>query len=502
MAQVPPVVPGPPVAPYVPLIGDAIVTDGITENNAMAQILHWIGFRTEISRNSIYEDALSSYTDAKVLTENDISDMVKDFGNRTAQNGRFHIGSKRAKKLKGFVHWVQDFYRVSEDPTIVGLNEHTFISALEASQKRANVRRSLKDNSDTASKAADPGPLKSEKQWREWEEKFENFLGCIIGVNGIPLKYVIRENENPDTTTEHPNFVAKTIACAPLIGEYFLADRQAVFNYIVSFTTGQPSGDWIKSTLRYCDGRRSMEALRNHFAGEGNASRNKAVADSLKKSLFYKNEKTMSFEVFLTKCQYMYNIYDKEGEPMVEDSKLRFLYTHVQHPGLIATVEELKVQKTAGIEITYTKAANHLSTAVSELPEYSANRNVSALGGSDSKKKGSPAIYKEDGSINTGHIDSWHNLSRFDKNIVISERKRLKMKPGKWKENDSNKNSANANRLKQLEDQCKVYKRRLQAIKRSNSDRNGDGIENDANENIDAADQFGGKASKKRSKNG
>ena len=54
----------------------------------------------------------------------------------------------------------------------------------------------------------------------------------------------------------------------------------------------------------------------------------------------------------------------------------------------------------------------------------------------------------------------------------------------------------------QLEGQCKVYKRRLQAIKRSNSDRNGDGIENDTNENVDAADQFGGGNAKKKSKNG
>ena len=181
MALVPPVVPAPPVAPYVPLIGDAIVADGITENDAMVQILHWIGFRTEASRTAIYEDALSSFTDAQVLNESDISDMVKDFCGRTQNNGRIHIGSKRAKRLKGFVHWVQDFYRVSEDPTIVGLNEHMFINAIEDSQKRADVRRTLKDNSDTASKAADPGPLKSEKQWREWEEKI---LGCIIGVLG------------------------------------------------------------------------------------------------------------------------------------------------------------------------------------------------------------------------------------------------------------------------------------------------------------------------------
>ena len=142
--------------------------------------------------------------------------MVKDFGGRTQNNGRMHIGPIRAKRLKGFVHWVQDFYRVSEHPTIAGLNEHIFINAIEDSQKRADVRRTLKDNSDIASKAAEPGPLKSQKQWREWEKKIEIFLGYIIGVIWISLKYVIRENENPGTTTEHLNFFAKTIACAPL----------------------------------------------------------------------------------------------------------------------------------------------------------------------------------------------------------------------------------------------------------------------------------------------
>ena len=62
-----------------------------------------------------------------------------------------------------------------------------------------------------------------------------------------------------------------------------------MFNLIVSFTTGQPSGDWIKSTLCYSDGRRSMTALRTHFAGAGNATRNKAEADRLHDSLHYKS---------------------------------------------------------------------------------------------------------------------------------------------------------------------------------------------------------------------
>ena len=64
-----------------------------------------------------------------------------------------------------------------------------------------------------------------------------------------------------------------------------MADRVTVFNMLVSSTTGHQSHDWNESTLRFCDGRRSMKALRDHFEGEGNASRNKNEVDRLKESL-------------------------------------------------------------------------------------------------------------------------------------------------------------------------------------------------------------------------
>jgi hypothetical protein len=107
-----------------------------------------------------------------------------------------------------------------------------------------------------------------------------------------------------------------------------------VFNFLVSFTMDQPSGDWIKSILHYNNGRRSMKALCNHFAGEGNASRNKAEADRLKESLHYKNERAMTFEIFLTQCQKMYNIYEKEEEGMSKDAKIHFLFKRIQHLAL------------------------------------------------------------------------------------------------------------------------------------------------------------------------
>ena len=75
------------------------------------------------------------------------------------------------------------------------------------------------------------------------------------------------------------------------------------------------------------------------------------------------------------------------------------------------------------ITATYVTAANHLSTAVSELPEYiSRSRNVSQVTWTDTKN---PAIHNADGSIKTGEIPDWAQLTYNDKKKVFAERKRL-----------------------------------------------------------------------------
>ena len=273
---------------------------------------------------------------------------------------------------------------------------------------------------------------------------------------------------------------------------------------LTSFTTGQPSGDWIKSTARHSDGRRSMKQLRDHFSGEGNATRNIAEADRLKETLHYKSERAMPFETFLTQCEKMYNIYDKEGEKMEDDAKIRFLFKNIQHSDLKITIAALKTRM-IDTNITYTEAANHIATAVSELPEYIAkNRNISGVGTTTDTTKGSSNIRKPDGTIITGHIPNWRSLSQADRAIVYAERERLglnKNKRGNKNANGSNTN-AESNRSKQLAEQNKKLKRQIKALKRSTIN-NDDTTNNDDNSNgdaTDAGDQFGGKNSKKSKK--
>ena len=76
-----------------------------------------------------------------------------------------------------------------------------------------------------------------------------------------------------------------------------------------------------------------MKVLRDHFLGEGNATRSLALAEQLWESLHYNTERSMTFETFLTQCQRMFNIFQQEEEPMHEDANIRFLFKAIQHKG-------------------------------------------------------------------------------------------------------------------------------------------------------------------------
>ena len=395
------------------------------------------------------------------------------------------------------MHLVHDFYRISLTPSTIGLDQQSFLDALTTAGQRADVRKQLRQASDEKAKVASPGPLKSENKWAEWEPKFVNYLSTLVGMDGTPLSYVIRENDNPDRIGPHANFIEECIACAPLIGVAYESDRSAVHQALVSFTTGQPSENWIKSINKHKDGRRSMKKLRDHFSGEGNATRRIAEADRLKETLHYKNERSMEFETFLTKCEKMYNIYAQHKEAMTEDAKIRFLFKKVQHTGLDSAIEAMraKINTEPAGTVTYTTVANHISTAVSELPDYVAkHHNVSGV----TESQGS--IYNADGTINTGHHPNWKELSADDRKKVNDERARLGLGRNKnrgGRKNASNSSTAKAisNQFKQLKEANAKHKRTIASLKKEDPEDESTNKDKDI-EMDDAGNAFGGKTKK------
>ena len=140
-----------------------------------------------------------------------------------------------------------------------------------------------------------------------------------------------------------------------------------------------------------------MLALREHYSGEGNASRQIATAERMRDGLHYKNKRSLAFSIFLDHMQKMFIIYEEEGEEFTENAKLRELFKRVQHPQLQDTDKALKVR--FDMEgITCTQEANHLTAVVSELPEYHLTRKVSA------SSSGTPRIRGGGGNNHNSNI--------------------------------------------------------------------------------------------------
>ena len=124
----------------------------------------------------------------------------------------------------------------------------------------------------------------------------------------------------------------------------------------------------------------------------------------------------------------MFNIYKEEGEEMTENAKLQELFKRTKHTQLVEYVKALEVRNNMD-GLTYTQAANHLTAAVSKLPDYQTTRrdsNVKTGSGQGSKpthvRCDGNSIYVTDGMIWTGHYDEWATMKDSDKEKITAER--------------------------------------------------------------------------------
>ena len=272
-----------------------------------------------------------------------------------------------------------------------------------------------------------------------------NYLSTIPGSYHVPLSYVVREQEDPDHDRDFgDDFVSEMIAYVPLHGAHFRADSRRVHHLLKNYLVAETAEQWIKNMEPHADGHRDMLTLREYYSGEGNTSWHIATAKRMREGLHYKNERSLAFSIFLDRMQKMFNIYKEEGLAFTENAKLRELFKRVHHPQLQDTVKALKVR--FDMEgITYTQAANHLTAAVLELPEYHLTRKVSVSssgtprirgGGGSShnsniKRKGgmqalNKGILMSDGSVFTGYYPNWSDLSKEDKQCVLDLRNKKK----------------------------------------------------------------------------
>jgi hypothetical protein len=338
-----------------------------------------------------------------------------------------------------------------------------------------------------------------------------NYLSVIPGVNVVPLSYGVWEVGLPADDVEYATFSERMIARAPHTGQYFIANSRRVHNLLTGYLQGEQSESWIRNIAHYQDGRRDMEALRHHYAGEKNLTRRISDAKWIQSTLHYKSEWALPFNRFLDSLQKMFTIFEEEDEPLMERAKVDELLTKVQNSSLSAAVAQLWFQlNTVGITITV--VANHLNSAVSQTPDYQLAREISSTNTTNKQQGGrGGGRFNNPGGHGGGHggrfgrgggcgtsdrkTVSTNNYSPADWNkLSFKEHDKIRKERDKKGEQGGTKHSVGDLSVEQ-------FTAMINTVKSDQATNNTESTKtNTTTQNNDAGNAFGGKGAAKRAK--
>jgi hypothetical protein len=208
----------------------------------------------------------------------------------------------------------------------------------------------------------------------------------------------------------------------------------------------------------------------------------------------------------------MFTIFEEENEPLTERAKVDELLTKIQNSSLSAAVAQLRFQlNTEGV--TFTVAANHLNSVVSQTPEYALARKISATstdrqqggrGGRGGRGRGgrggrggcfghggrgSSGAKGKDGGPNTNYYSpaEWNKLS-------FEERDKIRKERDKKGEQGGSKRSIGDLSVEQFTSAI------ISAVKNDQASTNTEPATDSNTSGNNAGNAFGGKEGAKRTK--
>ena len=127
---------------------------------------------------------------------------------------------------------------------------------------RAATHEKYVKDTDTNSAAIKPRKLTKEVKKEEWLAVFYNYMRIMPRRNGVPLYYVIRDNDLPDPTPK-PDILDMDINYTLLVGDAFNINKDNVQTFYVDAEV------IIKVQETKHKGRINWKALKQHHKGMG-----------------------------------------------------------------------------------------------------------------------------------------------------------------------------------------------------------------------------------------
>ena len=129
-------------------------------------------------------------------THSELDLYFKTYSDLTQAQGQICVTPGVKKNIKAFLQWVRDEYRLGRNPEFGSFNSKD----TQVLMRRYNTHKQFIDKSSNISEAAKPYKFTTNMKWNDWAPTFINYLRTILGKDGVPLNYIIRESAQPDPT--------------------------------------------------------------------------------------------------------------------------------------------------------------------------------------------------------------------------------------------------------------------------------------------------------------
>jgi hypothetical protein len=195
------------------------------------------------------------------------------------------------------------------------------------------------------------------------ETVFINLLAQTYGAQGENLKYIVRDVVIPAEFVDDAEWRMYQL---PLTGKAYSMDNKSVYHLLKSFLVNTSGWTWIELYDTMENGRRAFLAWMSHYNGQGELSKRTAMAKARVKSLFYKNEHSLSFEKVMEILSKSFSTLDKDpDERYSECQKVEELLQYIQMPDMEVVAQKSVIASQYAND--FSGACNYFSAQVSRL---------------------------------------------------------------------------------------------------------------------------------------
>jgi hypothetical protein len=306
-------------------------------------ILGWIRIANAV-RNTVATELMpGGLEDLDGYSIDEIKEAIKGFKTLVIVNNRFSLSPHSTKRLGQLTLWVKDRTRLGLPVEFEnGTPQADFTAEIEQAQQRDQIRVERKKNTESLSTMKVDPPLKSSAGWDTWLVSVQAALLVAYGSKGVPLSYVIRENDAP--LFEGQNWDELAINAAPHTGLDYESDRKTVHLFFLNnIAEDSDAYAYIQPLLLRNDGRRDIKALEDRYENAATIQARVNLANKTWEMLTYKNERALSFEMFTKKLTKALQYFDNAGRPKHDDDVIDWIWSHVQNSELTQLMSALKV---------------------------------------------------------------------------------------------------------------------------------------------------------------